>query len=77
MSGSLLLTLLPGVVVVAIVAVASGIYADAKAHTDRGRPIVFQIGPMQIDSPAAWFTACLLVCVLFVPIYITLSKGAD
>ena len=34
---------------------------DAKAHAERGTPVVFSSGTFKVDTPAAWFVGCLLL----------------
>jgi hypothetical protein len=46
------------------------VYRDARAHDQRGTPIVYSFGALRIATPAAWFVACALLCELFVPAYL-------
>jgi hypothetical protein len=46
------------------------VYSDAKAHVERGRPVVFSAGSLEVSTPMAWFLACLLLWLLFLPLYI-------
>lgn len=61
----------PVIVLVVILATDLGVYADAKAHSERGTPIVFAIGGITVDTPAAWFIGCLVLWILFFPLYMT------
>jgi hypothetical protein len=47
------------------------VYVDAKAQDERGTPVVASIGRLEIATPAAWFLGCLLLWILFFPLYIT------
>lgn len=53
-----------------VVATAVWVYADAKAFSGRGRPIVSSLGSVQLDTPMAWFLACLLMWEMVFPHYI-------
>lgn len=64
----------PIIVVVVIVATDLSVYLDAKAHSERGTPIVFATGIITVDTPPAWFVACLILWILFFPLYITLRS---
>jgi hypothetical protein len=58
------------VVVGCVLAVASRVYRDARAHAASGSPIVYSAGSLQIRTPAAWFAACTLLFELFIPVYL-------
>jgi hypothetical protein len=58
------------VVVTGVLAAAGWVYRDARAHDQRGTPIVYSFGALRIATPAAWFVACALLCELFVPAYL-------
>ena len=59
-------------IVVALVVVGSDlwVYGDAKAHAERGRPVMVSIGSFQVSTPPAWFVGCLILWVVFFPLYI-------
>jgi len=54
----------------ALVAIASWVYRDARAHVADGRPIVYSSGDLRISTPAGWFVACVLLFELFIPVYL-------
>ncbi len=60
----------PLAVAVALLAVDIWVLLDAKQHTERGTPVVLRLGSVVIDSPAAWFVGCLLLWILFFPLYV-------
>jgi hypothetical protein len=62
--------LLPVLVLLAILAADLWVYADARAYGDRGTPVVFSFGSLQVDTPAAWFLGCLILWIVFFPIYL-------
>ena len=47
------------------------VYADAKRRADSGSPVVFEAGTFVIDTPAAWAAGCLILWILFFPLYLT------
>ncbi len=63
--------LAPLAVGVAVLAVDAWVFVDAKQRTERGMPVVLRAGSLVIASPAAWFIGCLLLWVLFFPLYLT------
>jgi hypothetical protein len=62
---------LPLIVLAALFAVGIWVYRDASTHEAQGRPVVVTLGPLRIDRPAVWFVACLILSVLFIPIYLS------
>jgi hypothetical protein len=61
----------PILVVLVIVLAALWVYADAKAHRDRGTPVVFS-GFITVDTPGAWLVACLFLVLIFLPLYLSI-----
>jgi putative flippase GtrA len=59
----------PIVVLTAFLAADLWVYADAKAHSERGNPVVRSFGSFEVNTPAAWFLGCLLLWILFFPLY--------
>lgn len=47
------------------------VYWDAKDRWAAGRPVVFAIGNITLETPASWFLACLVLWVFFLPLYLT------
>jgi hypothetical protein len=70
MSGLSASALVPVLVLLAILAADLWVYADARAHRDRGTLVVFSSGSLRVDTPAAWFLGCLILWIVFFPIYI-------
>jgi hypothetical protein len=62
--------LVPIVVLVVALAIDIWIYEDAKAQADRGMPVVLSWGALRLETPTAWIIACLLVWIVFVPLYL-------
>ena len=61
--------LLPVLVVFVMVAIDLWVYADAKQRADQGAPMVLRIGAFVVETPATWFVGCLLLCIIFFPLY--------
>ncbi|MFB9234746.1 hypothetical protein ACFFWC_04230 [Plantactinospora siamensis] len=47
------------------------VYADARERQRAGSPAVVSVGTLRVDSPQAWFLGCLVLWVVFVPLYLT------
>ena len=65
----------PILVLLALLATDLWVYADAKAHRERGTPVVFSAGYLNVDTPVAWFLCCLVLWILFFPLYITRRRA--
>jgi hypothetical protein len=64
--------LVPILILLLLGAIDLWVYADAKAHTRRGTPVIFSSGFLTVDTPAAWFFGCLLLSIVFIPLYLTI-----
>jgi hypothetical protein len=64
--------LAPILVLLLLGAIDLWVYVDAKAHSERGTPVVFSTVFLTVDTPAAWFFGCLLLSIVFIPLYITI-----
>ena len=42
---------------------------DAKTQAEHGVPVAFTWGSFKVDTPTEWFVACLLLSILFIPLY--------
>ncbi len=47
------------------------VYAEARAHDERGTPVVFSVGALRVDTPVSWFLGCLILWIVFFPLYVT------
>jgi hypothetical protein len=63
---------LPILVLLLVLGMDLWVYSDAKAHIERGTPVVYSAGYFNVDTPAAWFLGCLLLWILFFPLYVYL-----
>jgi len=68
--------LAPVILLLVILAVDLWIYRDSRAHCDRGRPVVVRIGSITVDTPEAWLTGCLLLSLVFIPLYLVAREAA-
>jgi hypothetical protein len=53
------------------------VYVDAQRRIDARRPVVASIGTLVLETPAAWFFACLVLWVLFFPMYLVARSNSD
>lgn len=72
-AGSLLV---PIIVLLVLVVSALWVYADAASHAERGRPVFFAAGSVEISSPGVWAIGSLFLWVFFLPLYLTCRKNA-
>lgn len=63
--------LVPVFIFIGLLAVDRWVYVDAQVHTERGSPVVFSNGSFRVDSPGAWALGCLLLWIIFFPLYLT------
>lgn len=62
--------LVPLLVLLALLAVDRWVYVDAQAHAERGNPVIFRSGSLKVDTPTAWALGCLILWILFFPLYL-------
>jgi hypothetical protein len=67
--------LAPLVVVGVVVCFALWVLADARRWARRGTPVVVRLGSITIATPEAWAVACLLLFVIFGPVYVIARRG--
>ncbi len=71
-SGAVLLStpsLLPLLVLLVLISTDLWVYADAKAQVERGTPVVFSFGNIEVHTPTQWFVGCLLLWIVAFPLY--------
>lgn len=59
----------PMLVLALVLALDVWVYVDARRRESSGRPVVFHAGFLVIETPLEWLVGCLLLCILFVPLY--------
>lgn len=62
-------------VVLVLVAVDLWVLADAQQGARSGAPVVFRFGALTVKTPESWFVACLVLWVIFFPIYIVARRA--
>ena len=65
----------PIVVLLAILAIDLWVYADAKRSAAQGTPVVARIGSFAVETPEMWFLGCLVLFILFFPLYMVSRAG--
>jgi hypothetical protein len=70
-SGSAGSALLPVFVLLVALAIDLWVYVDAKAQSERGTPVVFSVGSLEVKTPTTWFFGCLILWIVFFPLYLT------
>jgi hypothetical protein len=71
MSGAPASALVPVVIVLLVVLPTDfWVYVDAKAQWERGHPIVLSSGRFRIETPREWFVGCLVLWIVFFPLYL-------
>jgi amino acid transporter len=66
----------PIFLVLLLVGVSLWVFRDAGAHAERGRPVRFAAGSIEVSAPAVWAVGCLFLCVIFMPLYLTCRRQA-
>ena len=68
------------VIVIALLvglATAGGwVYRDARDQATRGRPVTGTLGSLQLQTPAAWLVACLLLPEVALMAYLDCRRPA-
>ena len=70
MAGSPVTALAPILPLLVVLASDLWVYANARANDERGTPVVMRMGTFTVDTPTAWFLACVLLWVVFFPLYL-------
>ncbi|MEO3780615.1 hypothetical protein ABGB16_28155 [Micromonospora sp. B11E3] len=61
-------------VLLVVLATDVWVYADAKERVRRGNPAFVSLGSLQVETPGAWFLGCLIMRVVFFPLYLTATR---
>jgi hypothetical protein len=65
----------PVLVLLVILAIDMWVYADAKKRADQGAPVVVRIGGFVLETPQTWFVGCLILWIIFFPLYMVSRAG--
>ncbi|HEY0534882.1 MAG TPA: hypothetical protein VGD29_25130 [Actinoplanes sp.] len=74
-----MVTLSPALLVsVAVLLVALGsdlwVLGDARERLRRGERVSVAIGNLRVETPEAWFLGCVVLWVVFLPLYLTATR---
>jgi cytochrome c oxidase assembly factor CtaG len=50
------------------------VYTDATQRQRRREPVTVAIGSFELDDPVQWTLACLVLWILFFPLYLTARR---
>ncbi|GIJ30247.1 hypothetical protein Vqi01_54090 [Micromonospora qiuiae] len=74
MTGIPPVALLSILVLLVVLAVDVWVYADAKKRLSQGEQVSVSLGALRVESPEAWFLGCLILWVVFFPLYLTATR---
>ena len=63
-------SLVPLVLLAGLLLTVGWVYQDAATHHEAGEPVLFWSGALRVETPAAWAAACLVLWVIFFPLYL-------
>ncbi len=63
-------------VIVLLLACSAWVLQDARAREASRRPVTATVAGVTIDRAEIWAVLCLLLCVLFIPMYLV-ARAAD
>ena len=66
---------MPLVVLAIVLGADVWVYADAKRRDERGAPVVVTVGPIEVGTPTAWLIGCLLLLIIFFPLYLVARRA--
>lgn len=50
------------------------VYTDATARADGDAPVVASVGSWEISSPTVWLLCCVVVWIVFFPLYLVARR---
>lgn len=60
----------PLALLVVVLASDAWVFTDARRRAERHDDVVASLGSLELATPGAWFLACVLLWVLFFPMYL-------
>jgi hypothetical protein len=70
-------TVLASLLVAGVAAITDlWVFLDARRWARRGTPVCLRVGAFVVETPEAWAVACLLLFVVFVPIYAVARRSS-
>lgn len=65
----------PLVIAGVVVCLDLWVLADARRWARQGTPVVLHFRSLTVETPEAWAVACLLLFVIFMPIYVVARRS--
>lgn len=53
------------------------VYLDARSHTRQNEPVAVQLGGFTIDAPRVWVAFCVVLFVIFFPLYLVARRASQ
>ena len=63
-------SLLPLVLLAMLLLTVAWVYQDAATHAQAGEPVLLWSRALRVETPAAWAAFCLVLWVVFFPLYL-------
>ena len=60
-----------------VLAADAWVFTDAKVRENGGAPVVVSIGSFEISRPVMWFVCCVVLWIVFFPLYVVSRNRAD
>jgi hypothetical protein len=73
MTGVSSTALLSILVLLVVLAADAWVYSDARKRLQEGERVTFAAGSFRVATPEAWFFGCLILWVVFFPLYLTVT----
>jgi hypothetical protein len=70
-----LVPVVPLIAVVVLLGTGVWVYRDAAANAEAGTPVTLVFGTSRIDTPEAWTIGCVVLFVVFLPLYLVARNG--
>lgn len=51
------------------------VYIDARRWAADGSPVFLKIGGFSVDTPVAWLACCVVLWIVFFPLYLVSRKA--
>lgn len=67
----------PVALAVVVIVLDGWVYVDARRRSNARRPVVASIGALVLETPIAWLLACLLLWVVFFPLYLVARSNSE
>jgi hypothetical protein len=67
---------IPLLALVVVLITAAWVHADARASSDAGTPVVVVVGDLRIEAPEAWLVGCLVLWIVFFPLYLVARRNS-